>query len=445
MRFAGERLTAGRVRRTRRVPPRSAAAVSGARGRRISLLALLALAVASPLAAQMPDPRSMSGIPMPSQDLPDGTVTVRVVRGAITNNLEGVAVELHGAGDVRRAATGADGRASFSGVPAGATVHARAVVDGEALVSSPFQMPASGGVRTLLAASPGAAPEAPGAQPPATAPPAATGPGASTAQGPPLALGPNSRIAIEFSNDVLQVFYLLEILNRSGSAIPLDRPLVFDLPDGAQGATLMEGSTRQATAEHDRVLVTGTLPPGPTDLSLAFRLEPDGGTLTLRQAFPVPSDTLLLAVQKVGAMRVESPQITRIREAPIQNVPFIVGSGPALAAGTPLVVTVSGLPHHSRIPLWIALGLVATIVAAGAWLGRRPAADAAGDGERAALEAARERGLSALAALDAERRTGRIDQRTFDQRRAPLVVALERVYADLDATGAPPADRGAAA
>ena len=400
-----------------------------------AVVALLAL-LAAPLSAQMPDPRAMSGIPMPSQDVPEGTVTVRIVRGSITDNLEGVSVELHGAGDVRRAVTGSDGRAAFTGLPVGATVHARALVGGESLTSSPFQVPARGGIRMLLAASPDPAGDQP--EGPAPAPSAPD-------QGPPLALSPNSRIAIEFSNDILQVFYLLELVNRSGSPITLDRPLVFDLPEGALGATVMEGSTKQATAEHDRVLVTGTLPAGPSDLQIAFRLEPGGGTLTLRQAFPVPTDTVLLAVQKLGAMQVISPQVTRVREAPIQNVMFIVGSGPPLGAGTPLVVTVTGLPHHSRTPLWIALALVVLIVAAGVWLSVGSGAASAFDARRRELEAERQRGLAALSALDAERRAGRIDRHAFEQRRTSLMAALERVYGDLDTADGPPAGRGAAA
>ncbi|HXE79957.1 MAG TPA: hypothetical protein VNK41_04345 [Vicinamibacterales bacterium] len=410
----------------------------------LTALALFTLAFHASTAAQMPDPRAMSGMAVPSADLPDGTVTVRVVRGSMANNLEGVSVELHGAGEVRRAATGADGRATFTGLPAGATVQARAVVDGEVLVSSNFPVPSQGGVRTLLAASPEAAG---GPTPPAAEPRESTQPSRppGTSPGPPVALGPNSRIAIEFSNDILQVFYLFEVVNRSGGPVPLDEPLVFDLPDGALGVTLLEGSTPQATAEHDRVLVTGTLPPGPTDLSIGFRLEPGGGDLTLWQAFPIPTDTLLLAVQKIGAMQVSSPQLTRIREAPIQNVPFIVGSGPALEAGMPLVLTVSGLPHHSRTPLWIALTLVGVIVASGIWLAAagNPAADV--DMQRRQLEAARERGLAALAALEAERRAGCLDQRTFEERRAPLLASLERVYADLDAVSTRAVERGAAA
>ena len=34
-----------------------------------------------PPGAQMPDPKQMSGVPLPTGDIPAGTVTVRVVRG----------------------------------------------------------------------------------------------------------------------------------------------------------------------------------------------------------------------------------------------------------------------------------------------------------------------------------------------------------------------------
>ena len=43
----------------------------------------------------------MHGQAIPAGELPAGSVTVRVVREAVGNNLPGVQVELHGAGDVR--------------------------------------------------------------------------------------------------------------------------------------------------------------------------------------------------------------------------------------------------------------------------------------------------------------------------------------------------------
>ena len=55
-------------------------------------------AAAQPFAGGMPDPKQMSGRPLPVGDLPVGTVTVRVVRGSMTNVVANQAVELTGAG-----------------------------------------------------------------------------------------------------------------------------------------------------------------------------------------------------------------------------------------------------------------------------------------------------------------------------------------------------------
>ena len=101
----------------RHAPPRPRRSAVVIRRAAIVCVALVAAAVGvtGTAFAQMPDPRAMSGMSMPSPNLPDGTITVRIVRGQITNNLPGVTVELHGAGDVRTVKTGADGRALFAG------------------------------------------------------------------------------------------------------------------------------------------------------------------------------------------------------------------------------------------------------------------------------------------------------------------------------------------
>lgn len=108
-----------------------------------------------PAAAQpMLDPSQMSGIPRPDPQVPAGTITVRLIRGALTNRLTDVEVELVDlaakAGEApRRAKTDAEGRATFSELPR-ATYEARAVADGEALASQPIALPESPGVRVML-------------------------------------------------------------------------------------------------------------------------------------------------------------------------------------------------------------------------------------------------------------------------------------------------------
>lgn len=389
------------------------------------LFLLVVLYGSSPAAvpAQMPDLRAMSGRPLPSPDLPDGTVTVRVVRGTMTNNVSGAEVELHGAGPVRKAVTGPEGRAQFAGLPAGASVRALVVIDGQRLESGPLGVPARGGVRTLLVAT-----DPSGADAPAGPPPAAAAPAGESSR---LSLGSNSRIAVEFSDDVLQVFYLLEIVNRSGQPVNPPGGLVFELPDEAEAATVLEGSSSLASAGGDRVTVSGPLPPGVTPVQIGFRVDSYGESFTLQQAFPLPFEMVVTAVQKVGNLRTDSPQLLRSQEVPIQNSVYIMGSGPALPAGTPLVLSLTGLPHHSRAPLWLTLALATVLVGLGAWLASSPRT-AALESDREWLESRRADGLAALAALEQSHRGGTIDDGEYASRRAGLMRTLEALYAQLD-------------
>jgi len=404
----------------------------------------IALAVVSwpaAAAAQMPDPRAMSGMWMPTADLTAGTITVRVVRDQISNNLPGVPVELHGAGDVRRGTTGADGRAQFSGVPAGAQVHAVAIVDGKRLESRPVDVPAEGGLRTILVAEGGGA--GAGKSQADSAPAAPQKPSGSVAS---LSIGGNSRIASEFTDDVLQMFYLLEITNRSNTPVMPASALIFDLPTGAEGTSLLEGSAKNASAKGTRVTVTGPFAPGITPIQIAFRLDSNGGTATIRARFPLPMDTVSLAVQKIGSMTVTSPQVTQLQDRSIEASVFAFGMGPTLAAGSPLIIQLDGLPHKSMLPVYVALALASAIVGAALWFVVFPGRFQAAGARRRALQERRENGLAALAALEREHRGGRIDDAQYATRRAALVAQLERVYGELDLEGgATPGGQGVAA
>ena len=102
---------------------------------------------------QMPDPKQMAGIPRPVTDLPNGTVSVRLIRGQLSNNITDFPVELHVGSQVRTTKTDDAGRAEFGSLPAGATIKAVAVVDGERLESEEFPAPAQGGIRLMLVAT----------------------------------------------------------------------------------------------------------------------------------------------------------------------------------------------------------------------------------------------------------------------------------------------------
>ncbi|MBK5296592.1 MAG: hypothetical protein JJE40_05480 [Vicinamibacteria bacterium] len=383
-----------------------------------------------PAAAQMPDPRSMHGQAIPSGELPPGSVTVRVVRQALGNNLAGVAVELHGAGDVRRATTAADGRAQFSSVPAGARVHATAAVEGERLESTIFDVPAAGGVRTILVAGLGlgTAGSAPTASPQQPAP---TG-GASGG----VSFGNNTRFAIEFQDDTIAVFYLLEIVNNTGAPASPAAPLVITLPAEAVGASLLEGASPLAAVSGLRVSIAGPLPFGATAVPIAFRVESWGPRHEFAQVFPLALDQVAVGVQRLNGLTIESLQASSMREASLSGQAFLIASGPSLPAGTALRVTLAGLPHKSPLPLYTALALAVAVGGVGVWLAMTPGKE--GDDGRRRLEARRARGLATLAALDADHRAGRVPALAYQERRARLLADLERVYGALDLGGVPP-------
>ena len=114
--------------------------------------------VPSPPAGATPVPADMSGQPLQVGDLPPGVAVVRVIRRSFADNIRAQRVQLQVGPDGRRmeAVTDNSGRARFDGLRIGDTVRVSAAVDGEALGSGAFVIPAEGGVRMLLVAGVGA-------------------------------------------------------------------------------------------------------------------------------------------------------------------------------------------------------------------------------------------------------------------------------------------------
>ncbi len=94
--------------------------------------------------ATCPIPSLIHGKAIGAPELPVGTVTVRVVRESIGNNIAGQLVTLTSGSTTREAKTDDQGRANFPNLPPGVEARAEAVVNGERLVSDPFSPPCLG-------------------------------------------------------------------------------------------------------------------------------------------------------------------------------------------------------------------------------------------------------------------------------------------------------------
>ncbi|HJZ77170.1 MAG TPA: hypothetical protein VKE51_35810, partial [Vicinamibacterales bacterium] len=160
---------------------------------------LCVLVAVSPASAQggfaMPDPKEMSGIPRPVEDLPNGAISVRLIRGSLSNNIVDYPVKLIAGGKELTVKTDESGRAQFNEVPPGSTVKAVVDVDGEHLESREFPAPTRGGIRLMLVATDKSKPAAPAA-------PAVSG---------TVTIGSQSRVVIQPNDENIEFYYLLDV------------------------------------------------------------------------------------------------------------------------------------------------------------------------------------------------------------------------------------------
>jgi len=368
---------------------------------------------------QMPDPKQMAGIPRPVTDLPDGSISVRLIRGQLSNNIAGHLVELHYAnGRVVKVNTDDAGRAQFDKLAPG-VVKATSDVDGEHLESQDFEAPKQGGIRLMLVATDKNAPKA------------APGNAVATAVKGQVVLTDNSRIVFEPGDEFVSVYYILEIFNNNTNPVNPDPPFTFDMPKGALGTTLLDGTSPIARSNGAHISLGGPVPPGRTLIQAVAEMPADSGTLDVTQTFPASLDRLAVLVKKVGDTKLESPTIERQQDFPNEGQTVIGAMGGTIAAGKPIELHLVNLPHHSPVPRWTALTVAGVVVLAGVWAGTRKQQGEAVDAERKRLAARREKLFGELVKLERDRRGGKSDDRS-ERRRDELVAQLEHIYGALD-------------
>ena len=373
---------------------------------------------------QMPDPKQMAGIPRPVTDLPDGSISVRLIRGQLSNNIAGHPVEAHlENGRVVSVKTDDAGRAQFDKLQAGVSIKFTANVDGEQLESQEFPVPSQGGIRLMLVATDKNA--------------------AAAGGGPPVSgqvtMSENSRIVFEPGDEMLTVYYILEIVNGGSSPVTPTPPFALDMPKAAQFTTLLEGSTPLARSKGSHVSLGGPLPPGKTTLRVAYEVPSETGDVEISQSFPATLDRLMVLVRKQGDAKLASPQLERQQEFPSEGETIIGGMGGPVVAGRPISLTLSDLPHHSAVPRWAALSIAAGIVLVGIWGAARKEDGGAQEAARKRLVARREKLFGDLVKVERDRRNGRGDPDKLAARREELIASLEHIYGALDDAEAPAA------
>ena len=393
------------------------------------LIAWCALALLAPVvaAAQMPDARQMSGIPMPSADVPAGSVSVRLVRGDLSNNIVGHPVELHVGASVQTMKTDGNGRSIFSGIAVGVEVHAVAVVDGERLESQPFGLPPEGGVRLVLVAG-------------AAAPPASGGTSATGMVAPPVtgaaagavAFAGDSRIQIEFADDTIEVFYLFDLVNPGSSPVNPTPELTFQLPEGAEQAALLEGSSTQTVIRGRTVSITGPFAPGTTPVRLAFSLAPAGAQRAIVQALPAPWARVQVMMTRAGLAQISSPQFATAKEMAGEGQSLILGTGGTLGANQALAISLSGLPSRTHWGRYTSLALALLVLALGVYGAMSARTTSGAVARRAQLAERRDRLMAELVRVEEQHRAGSLDAARHATRHGELVDQLERVYGELD-------------
>ena len=426
---------AGRPWEGRRVQVRRETVMRACRSRcimRETFTAILACLAVTMVAAQ-PDPRQMSGIPRPDQNLGDGLITVRVIRGSFANNGTEQPVDLRDGDRVLTAETDAEGRAAFSDLRTGSRVIVETTVDGETLISQPFDVPATGGVAVLLVGGDGGVSGDPTATP--------------TARPGRVTLGQDSRILVELGEENIEIYYLLDVLNVADAPVEPDMLFELVLPPGAQGATILQGSSPRTLVDGDRVLVTGGFSPGLTPVRVAYILPYSTGTIALSQTFPADFDQVLVFVEKWDTMNVTSPLIDRRGEMAADATggsPLLWGAGGRVAAGQAVEFELTGLPHHGAWPRNTALSLALFIVAVSAWGSMGVDEHNPAVRRLESLRTRREKLFGDLVKVERQHRLGKIGATRYGTRRAELFDRLQTVLRDLD-EGLAPSEMVAAA
>lgn len=342
---------------------------------------LLALA-SSPALAQDPplDHKGSMSAPLFVEDLPVGSVSVRIARPSMTEpivgeNVVGSWTTKDGKANSATVKTGADGRAIFAGVPVSSTFGAKATIEGKALTTTQFTVPAQGGTRLLMIigaqANEALSEMAKGVHPDALD---------KTSDLSVLRISSGSRMMVELREDAIGVMQNLLVENTSDKVFdPGQRGLLIPLPDGFAGAEKLPGGADLEIKEGAGVFLHTLIPPTQAPAAavqvrvgyvLATHETPE---FDIVQPMPLGLQGGLILVPDQIPITLSAPGMRMLAPAHDDDGNVMrMYDLEAVAPGQALRMTVRGLPTRNQVGKWIAAGLVGLLIIAGIVAMRRP-------------------------------------------------------------------------
>ncbi len=188
--------------------------------------------------------------------------------------------------------------------------------------SLPFQVPAKGGVRVILALGLRCAGRRQRRRPPAAP--------RSTPDATPgtVVLGTQWRTILDFASEKLEVFHIFEFVNAAAGPVAVPEPLKIAMPADAEQVTLLEGSTPQARVFERQLVVAGPFASGRTVAQVAYRLPITGARREIQVTLPVASMSTNVILRRLGETRLVEPTLPQSREADAEGKKYFTGTGP---------------------------------------------------------------------------------------------------------------------
>lgn len=150
---------------------------------------------------------------------------------------------------------------------------------------------------------------------------------------------------------VLRVLEVVQVVNEgdrayvgtaAGDGPPLT--LLFSLPEGAVQVQPMQGLVPEdLVATPDGVADTAPVVPGQREVALAYDLPYTSSDLLFRKTLPYATDRFAFLLLDVGA-RLESPSLASLERVDMGGRQYLKLAADSLEAGTPVEVSLRGLP-----------------------------------------------------------------------------------------------------